>query len=484
MLEYFRDLITLFKNKTLNALGVERDFLTHVRDNDITGAISMMNDNDDDVDIAITEYYPEKHKVMKRPNKARKNKSDYISTKLPRKRQQFINEVALFFLLNKPIDFKLSSTGEKDAEAFDVFQQFKKNLRFDSLMRETKRLAGAETECAKLYHIYKDDEGKPQCKCIVLARSKGYKLRTLIDQYGNMEAFAYGYTTKSEKKNVEHWDIQTKDFIFNCTRGAGVWKMKTFPNPTGKINIVYYRQKKEWDGVQLLCDREEDILSRAADNNNYFSDPIAVASADVIDFLRADSGNIGKMIQLQGNSRFEYVNPPQVSDGWRTEKEDLKSAILNDSFTPDFTYEGIKGYGTLSGAALRNAMTIGYIKRNKNLEIYDEGVDREINIMKAFLKISEPQYDWDAVEIRHEFVEPFTDDEEQRRQSIATLYSAGLCSLETAVGLLALTDTTEAEIDRIRMQDMEKMQAEQQLQAEAQNGAGAQPQPNNEQPVE
>ena len=39
----------------------------------------------------------ESHEVNKRPNKHRKNQEPYITEKLPRGRQAYINEVELFF---------------------------------------------------------------------------------------------------------------------------------------------------------------------------------------------------------------------------------------------------------------------------------------------------------------------------------------------------------------------------------------------------
>lgn len=447
MVEYLENLISLFRNKTLNIAGVERDFISLINDGDIEQAISLMQENNEEVNIALTEYYPEKHKVMKRPNKLRKRQTPYISAKLPRKRQQFINEIALFFLLNNPVKFRCVS--QDTDEEYKLFCDFLRESRFDAKTRQAKRIAGAETESAKLYRVYRDEEGNPQCSVIVLSRSNGYQLRTLIDQYNQMEAFAYGYNTKSRGKVVQHWDIQTKDVIFNCTKQNVGWQVEAFPNPLNKIGIIYYRQPKEWEGVQPLCDREEDIISRGADNNNYFSDPIAKASADVIKSI-VDPNAIGKFIQVSGDhSSFEYITPPQPATGWKDEKEDLSKAILTDSFTPDFSFEGMRGFGTLTGAALRNSLVIGYVKRNKNIEIYGEGISREINLIIAFLKIKYPTMKWDKLQVEYEFADPFTDDKQTLWSAIASAKSAGIMSTETAVSMAGVSDDYQKEIDLI-----------------------------------
>ena len=459
MIEYLENIATLFKNKTLNAFGVERDFLTLLSDGDVSRAIGMMSDYDSDVDQCIMEYYPEKHIVTARPNKIRENKTPYITEKLTRKRQAFINEVALFFLLNNKIKFICKSREQKDRDAYKIFCEFIEDSHFNTSMRQVKRLAGAETEAAKLYHIYRnEDDNNVQCRIVVLARSTGYKLRSLIDQYGEMKAFAYGYKTKENGRTVEHWDIQTKDWLFYTVKNQLGWNVETRPNPTGKINIVYYRQNKEWNGVQNLCDREESVQSRLADNNNYFSDPIAKVSADILMMQEDEPHSVGKMIQVQGDqSVLEYINPPQVAGGWTDEKNDLKSAILTDSFTPDFSYEGIKGYGTLTGAALRNAMTIGYIKRSLNLEVYEIGVAREVSVIKSFLAIVHPEYDWANLRIDFEFADPFTDDKQTLWSAIGQAKANGIISEQTAIEIANFTDDTDAELQRIKEAQREEM---------------------------
>ena len=329
MNNYLQQIMTYFRNLALNSAGVERNLYQLIQDGDIETAIDMMQSRDDEVDSAIKEYNPQTHEVMSRPNKYRKKSDDYITEKLPRSRQRYINEVELFFLLGNPIRWKKENGSD---EAFALFMDFIKSTRFNSTIRQAKRLAGAETESAKIYHLYRDDKtGERQVRSMVLARSNGYKLRPLFDQYGNMTAFAYGYKLKENGKTVQHWDIQTPGMLFFCRKGNIGYEVESYPNPTGKINVLYYSQPKAWDGAEPRLKREEILDSKVGDTNNYFSDPIAVASADVIDMM-SDPNKPGKLIQCQGaNSKFEYVNPPQSSETREAEKQDLNDSIGSSS---------------------------------------------------------------------------------------------------------------------------------------------------------
>lgn len=449
-------ILNTLRNKTLNSLGVERDLMQLIQDGDIVRVQSMMQNRDEEVIEAIEEYYPEMHKVNRRRDKVRKNKEPYLVEKLPRSRQKYINEVEMFFLLANPVLWK--NKDESSDNAFEAFNSFLQDTRFNANMRQAKRLAGAETESAKVYHIYKDN-GVPKVKVLVISRSKGYTLRPLFDQYENLIAFGYGYYLKEGEDTVEHFDVETPEYIFRCKHAKMGWEVDMSGNPTGKINVIYYRQSKAWDGMQPRIDREEHIDSKAADTNNYFADPKVKATADVIQSL-ADPTSVGEVIQMSGEgSNIEYLAPPEYSSMKDSEKKDLKESILFDTFTPDFSYENMKGLGTLSGEALRRALILGYIKRDNLKEVYDEMLDREKNLIIAIMANVTHigmREEVMRMNIEHQFAEPFMDDMESRWDSICKLYESGLVSLETAITLLAITDAPQSEIEKIRKENESK----------------------------
>lgn len=447
---FLTNLVQFFRNLILNAAGAERTLLEYIESGDITHAVALMDSRAIDVDNAISEYYPQQHKIMGRPNKRPKKKDPVITNKLPRARQRYINEIELFFLLGNPIVW---TKDNGDDEAFKLFTDFLKNTRFDSNMRKVKRIAGAETECAKYYRLYKDEDDKPQCDVVILARSLGYELRTLKDQYGKLVAAAHGYKLRgADGKPVQYWEILTPQATYIARKSIVGWDVEPYPNPTERINLLYYQQPKAWDGAEPRLEREEMIDSKIGDTNDYFADPIAIATADVIQSL-PDPNLPGRLLQAMGpNSRYEYVNPPEASQLRKLEKETLETSILFDTFTPDFSFDKLRGLGTLSGVAIKNAMTLGYLKRANRMEIYDEMVDREKNVIIGVLKFLHPTMEkkLDELQISFKFAEPFGDDNHDNWKAVAELYEAGLISLETAVGMLALTKAPEEEIERIK----------------------------------
>lgn len=450
------------QTKILNSVGAEKDLLEYIADGDIGRAQVMMQNRDIEVKKAIEEYNIELHDVNRRPDKIRRGKEPYYTEKLPRGRAEYINEVELFFLLGRPVQWKALSEGTDNA--YKAFIDFLRDTRFNTTMREAKRLAGAETESAKVYHIYQDN-GVAQVKVKVISQSKGYTLRPLFDQWDNLIAFGYGYYLKEGTRTVEHFDIETPDTIYRCKHGSLGWEVTPIKNPSGKINVIYYRQRRAWANAQPRIKREEYIDSKAADTNNYFADPKLKVTADVIANLQGGAqNNVGEVITMTGEqSKVEYLAPPEYSTMKDSEKKDLNDSILFDTFTPDFSYGNMKGLGTLSGEALRRAMALGYIKRDNNKETYDILLDREKNLILAIMQnvthIS-LRGELSQLEIEHQFSEPFQDDKKEHDQMIISKYQAGLTSLETAVQELGDTDKPGEEVRRIRE---EKQQATEQF---------------------
>ena len=246
------------------------------------------------------------------------------------------------------------------------------------------------------------------------------------------------------------------------------WSVSGSPNPTGKINAVYFHQPKAWDGVEPRISREEMLDSRIADTNNYFADPIAAATADVISSM-PKRNKVGKLIQLTGNnSKFEYINPPQNSEIRRAEKEELSQSILFDTFTPDMSPELMKSLSTLTSVGIKRALVLGYVKRANRIEIYEELVGRLSHVIIAVLKelYPEKRSKLDTLDVRFEFAEPFDDDKKDRWNTIANLYQQGVMSLELAVEMLALTDAPAEEIEKIRQAASSNLDGKQKMTSE------------------
>ena len=150
-------LIDLFRNYVNALVGKNQEFEQLLAAKDISAVKDKMCNQEKKIFDALSEYDTFSHEVMKREdNIITDNKCKFLRTekvwKLPIPYPVYINEIALVFLYGRPIKWVQQSEGTD--KAFDAFLNVIKRTRFDSKIRQCKRLAGAETESAMLFRVF------------------------------------------------------------------------------------------------------------------------------------------------------------------------------------------------------------------------------------------------------------------------------------------------------------------------------------------
>lgn len=454
-----------FRNYVNALVGRNQEFEQLLQNKDIDAVLSSMVCRKDVAMSALNEYDPATHDVMRRPNKIKKNKNgeridDVEVAKLPIAYQSYINEIALVFLFGQPIKWIQSSEGTDNA--FQAFNDIIKRTRFNSHIRECKRIAGSETESAMLFRVFKNDEGKADVQIRVLANSKNDEIYTRWDNFENLLTFAWGYWAKEGEETYYHLEVYTNDTIYHCKKAKLGWEVVPEKNLIGKIPVIYFKQNKEWAGVEQLIKREEFIASRTADTNDYFANPIAVLSADIVKNM-PDKEESGKLLIASGdhsvNDAVKYLTWDSAPESKRQEIEWLQNQILSKSFTPNITLDTLKSLSNLSGKALRTVMLLAEIKANKHKETYDEMLDRTSTLITSIignvLNIS-LRSECDKLVVDHEFQEPFGDDIEGTLNNIAKSVDSGLMSNETAVTMNPLVKDPLKEIERLNAESEQR----------------------------
>ena len=476
-------LFDLFRNY-LNALvGKNQEFEELLAAKDISAVKDKMASRDELIYPAMKEYDTFSHEIMKREDKIiTDKKGNFIRKepvwKLPIPYAVYINEISLVFLYGRPVKWLQSSEGTD--KAFKAFKDVIKRTRFDSKIRQCKRLAGAETESAMLFRVFRDDDGKPDVQIRVLARSKGDEIYTRWDKYENLVSVAWGYYLKEDGDElVYHFDVFTKDVIYRCSKQAIGWQVIEETNFIGKIPIILFQQDKEWKGVEHLIYREESIASRTADVNDYFADPTEIISADVVKNM-PEKKEAGKLLITNDKDGVDkaarYLTWDSAPQSKKDELEWLQSQILSKSFTPNITLDTLKSISQLSAKALRTVMMLADIKASKHKEIHDELLDRTASLITAIignvLDIS-LHSECKKLSVSHEFQEPFGEDVTDDLENIIKSIDAGITSIETGVELNPIIKDHILEKQRLENEKTERLERQQSI-FEDGEGAGAQ----------
>lgn len=477
------EIFDIFRNYVNRILRRKQEFDELLAAKDISTIQSQMQTRGQQALQCLHEYDVATHVVMNRKDKIITDKNGKFRRiekvwKLPVPYQTYINEIALVFLYGRPVKWAQLSDGTD--EAFEKFQDVIKRTRFDSKIRQCKRLAGIETESAMLFRVFKDDDGQPDVQIRVLAKSKGDDIYTRWDQYENLISVAWGYNVQeSQNEVVYHFDIFTPEFIYRCTRRSLGWEVVQEANLIGKIPIILFQQEKEWHGVEELINREEMIASRTADTNDYFADPIAIMASELIKNL-PDKKEAGKTLYTNDKDGVEkamkYVTWDSAPQSKKDELEWLQNHILTNTFTPHITLDTLKSLSQLSAKALRTVMMLADIKAAKRKETHDELLDRTGSLITAIignvLDVS-LRSQCDELQIGHEFQEPFGEDIADDLTDICKALDAGILSTESAVELNPLVKDVSREMDRLAAEQDERMKQQQSIFGD---NAGAGPQ--------
>lgn len=457
-MEFFR----VFTNYLNAVAGRNQEFEELIKAKDISRVKELFESRAEMVAEALKEYDPHQHSIMERPDKILKNTKGERTGKLKRWKLPinypvYINEMSVVFIYGRPV--KWSNLSEGADNAFSSYQNLMKRVRFNSKIRECKRLAGAETQSAMLWRVFRNEENKPDCQIRVLARSKGDEIYARWDMYENLVAFAWGYYVKENASTTSyHFDIFTPEWIYRCKRTNLGWDVIQEANPIGKIPVILFQQEKEWKGVEPLIEREEHIGSRTADTNDYFADPMFIVNADIIKNM-PDKNDENKTLVAKTedvSKSAHYLTWDSAPESKQKEIEWLQKHILTKTFTPNIDFDNMKGLSNVSGKALKQMMLLADVKASRHKEVHDELLDRTaslgIAIIRNVLDVSLAS-ECDKLVIEHEFQEPFGEDVKEVIENISKAKDSGILSTEGAIEQNPLVKDKDLELKRIEKEE-------------------------------
>lgn len=462
-------ILNVIKNEVKAAIGYQQSFTELLVSKDVARALSMMYDCSVNATKNLRDYEVSTHGVMDIKDRPVYDKNGNFlrwvkRNKIPIPYPKYINEISLVFLYGRPV--KWTQLSENTDYGFDKYKEWMRNIRFDAAVREAKRAAGAEGTSAILYHIYKDKNENPNLLLNVLSKKNGDNIYIVKDQYKRLKSFAWGYyLTEAGNRTIYHVDIYTNEALYRAKRGDVGWEVLIMKNPIGKIPVLLFEQEPEHADVQPMIDRSERMESTDADVNDRFSNPAMVATSEILNSL-PKAEDEAKLFILKNGGKVEYLTWDQASESKKNQFERLEKHILSKSFTPNVDFDNMKGLGNMSAKAIRKVMLLAVIKAEKHKENHDGYMNRHVSLMKAILGnvldyVHKSEYD--ALEIGHEFQEPFGDDVSELLSDLSRQYNDGALSRETYVEMSYLVKDSKAEIERIKQEEAEALERQQQM---------------------
>ena len=294
-------------------------------------------------------------------------------------------------------DERITATDQNEG-----FQEFKRvwvrKLKMQSILKTFSRKVLSESKAALVFYpamsVGLDGIRRADLKVKVLSvpmnENTVSEFFPHFDDDDDLDSFIHRYQVVVDGITRTGCTVWTADSIITAIDNGG-WDLKKVVNPFRKIPVVYgdvYRP--EWDDVAPIMDAREKRLSRIADTNDYFAEPI-LKTVDVYDLPSKET--VGKELNFTSkvdpvtnqlvHGDAEYLSWQQSIDSVAKELDETKDEQYSGTSTPDLSFNNMKGIGNLSGVA-RKFMTIdATIKASDNWEVFGPAVQRCVSVVTA-----------------------------------------------------------------------------------------------------
>ena len=383
----------------------------------------------------VQEFDPTKHPVMnkaKYPDIVTDDGIEYV-TRITCDMQRLAVKRMTELICGIPVRRVYKPENDRQKEITGYMEKIFERNRIDSMNIERCNMLFAGCEVMTLWYAVEQRNSlygfsSPlKFRCRNFSPMLGDELYPLFDEYGDMIALSVGYTRKSSKKLVQYFDTYTATKHIKWSTANGDWEEVENEDITlGKIPAVYaFRPTPIWEDTSRIVFEIEWALSR---NGNYLrknSKPVFVVFADeLINYGDEQDENkeFRSIMQYPKGSTAQYITWAQAVENLKFYITELRQSFFTQLQLPDWSYESMKA-SPMSGESRKQLFIDAQLKVKDESGRLLEFFDREINVVKAFLKValgSEYEADIDALPVDSEITAYTITDEKDTITNLTT----------------------------------------------------------------
>lgn len=359
----------------------------------------------------LKEYEPTLHPVMNRaeyPDIANDDGTLERVTRVTYNLQRLAVKRMVELCNGIPVQRVYTPTDEKQKEVASVMERVFQRNRIDSVNNERLTMLFAGCEVLTLWYGIEDKnnvygfKSNVKFRCRNFSPMLGDELYPLFDEYGDMVAMSVAYTRKVKDKDVSYFDTYTKNAHYKWGNEDG-WQLIEQDDLAnlGKIPAVYvWRPTPIWEDTSRMVYEMEWAMSR---NGNYLrknSKPLFVVTAsENISYGNEEneSKEFRSILQLPSGSSANYVTWGQAIDNLKFYVSELRSSFFTQLQLPDWNYEKMSQQA-LSGESRKQLFIDAQLKVKDESGRLIEFFDREVNVIRQFLKLAMGESYAEAIE--------------------------------------------------------------------------------------
>lgn len=421
-------IIDNFAKNSYNMIDVD-SILAGENIEDVISALKERTTTAPSWETYVTEYEPTKHAIVE-DQQSRKDKIHSDGTKDAAARLT----VGLEKLLTKrmseftfAIPVKRTYTGMETDEQKEIAKAIERIYTVAHIDSENKKRGVAyyaSCEILSIWYVKKERHnlyGFPcnyKLKCKTFSPMDDVKLWPLIDEQGEMYAMSYEYRRKVKDTWVTYFETftATKHYIWKSDEG-GKWESVLSGDdvPIGKIPAIYlYRENPVWHGLTGLREDIEYTLSRNSDVIAYNSAPILKVAGGIVG--EEIKGETRRVYRVMEGGDVSYVSWAQSIAALQYHVDTLLNLFFMQAQMPDISFTNMRALGNIGYDARKTLFADAHLKIGDESGAWLEFLERENNVIKAFLKklnVGFKEDDIDSVMIENT-ITPFIQEDDVR----------------------------------------------------------------------
>ena len=379
--------------------------------------------------------------------------------------QKLIVQKAIQFAFGNPVKLHCNAESDLEKMVFTAVDRILYDNKIDSFNRRLARTMFRCSEAAEYWYTVQGEEqhedyGFPcdfRVKVVLLNPWNGDKLFPYFDENMYMVAFVRDFIySVSDIEKVRCFEVHTDEETLILMMKDNVWTVHDIkPIALKKVPVVFGIQEEvEWSEVQYCIERLEYLLSNFADTNDYHAAPKIFVQGKIVGF--AKKGESGAILEGEQGSTAQYLSWASAPEAVKLEIETMLRFIYGFTQTPDVSFDSVKGLQAISGEALQMLFMDAHLKVQDKREVFDEYLQRRVNIVKAFVGKLNNKLESTAnmLRITPEIVPYMIDDKNNMiKNLVAANGNKPILSQKTSVAKSGLVEDADAEWKQIQEEE-------------------------------
>lgn len=322
-----------------------------------------------------------------------------------------------------------NNTREDISRAIDAIY---KHARIDSVNLRRGLAYYASCEIFTIWYTVKRPntlygfQSEYKLKCKTYSPMDGVKLYPLLDEMDDMMAMSFEYKKTIGDEEVTFFETYTEDrhYLWRLD-GTGGWSeilSSTDDDGTSKSGesisikkipgVYLWRSAPVYHGLSNLREEIEYSLSRNSDVIAYNSAPVLKISGKVVG--DESKGEARRAWRMENGGDVAYVSWSQSVEALKFHIDMLVKLFFMQAQMPDVSFDNLKGLGSIGYDARQTLFTDAHLKIGDEAGAWMEFLERECNVIKAFLKQMNVKWasEIDNIDVEH-IITPYVQNDEK-----------------------------------------------------------------------